>query len=104
MLFSLFTVLFALITSIHAVPLASPETRGASGECSPPEVEILSTEKQKQGPYLVSGARSDANPRGGKKAPDPMFEGNSHSHTLFRRRVVRQPLVRDLHIPIWRRP
>lgn len=60
------TLLFALITCIHAVPLASPETRGASGECSPPEVEILSTEKQKQGPYLVSGARSDANPRGGR--------------------------------------
>ncbi|KAL8671417.1 MAG: hypothetical protein Q9168_004090, partial [Polycauliona sp. 1 TL-2023] len=62
---SLPTLVLALCGFSHAIPLASPESVGAGGECSPPDVTIFSTEKQKQGPYLVSGARSDANPHGG---------------------------------------
>ncbi|KAL8804413.1 MAG: hypothetical protein Q9200_005845 [Gallowayella weberi] len=70
-------LLFGLLTFTHASPFASPEQRGASGECSEPDVEIINTEKQKQGPYLVSGARSDANPHGviATKTPRREFGG-----------------------------
>ncbi|KAL8850887.1 MAG: hypothetical protein Q9221_004200 [Calogaya cf. arnoldii] len=64
MLFSILPLPLALLTSIPASPLASPESVGAGGDCSPPDVEIFSTEEQKPAPYLVSGARSDANPHG----------------------------------------
>ena len=49
-----------------SAPRARPESPGADGTCSPPTYEIQSATKMKQGPYLVSGARSDANARGGE--------------------------------------
>lgn len=50
-----------------SAPRARPESPGADGTCSPPTYEIQSATKLKQGPYLVSGARSDANAGGGER-------------------------------------
>ena len=49
-----------------SAPRARPESPGADGTCSPPTYDIQSATKLKQGPYLVSGARSDANSGGGE--------------------------------------
>ena len=49
-----------------SAPRAQPESPGADGTCSPPTYDIQSATKLKQGPYLVSGARSDANAGGGE--------------------------------------
>ena len=61
-----------------SAPRARPESVGADGTCSPPTYEIQSATKLKQGPYLVSGARSDANAGGGELS---MIEA---SHLRFR--------------------
>ncbi|KAI4098544.1 MAG: hypothetical protein L6R37_006449 [Teloschistes peruensis] len=62
MLFSSFPLL-TLLTLSSALP--RPESVGAGGPCSDPELDVTSVTKVKQGPFLVSGARVDANPSGG---------------------------------------
>lgn len=46
--------------------MPSPESIGAGGECFEPVITVSSVEKVKQGPFLVTGARADANPGGGE--------------------------------------
>ncbi|KAL8951169.1 MAG: hypothetical protein Q9222_002829 [Ikaeria aurantiellina] len=62
---SISSFLLVAVGYVQAAPAASPETVGANGECPPPEIQVFSNEKVKQGPYLVAGARSDAGPHGG---------------------------------------
>ncbi|KAI4253101.1 MAG: hypothetical protein LQ352_003911, partial [Teloschistes flavicans] len=54
--------LLTLLTLSSALP--KPESVGAGGPCSDPELDVTSVTKVKQGPFLVSGARVDANPNG----------------------------------------
>ncbi|KAL8771234.1 MAG: hypothetical protein Q9203_003011, partial [Teloschistes exilis] len=61
MLFSSFPFL-TLLSFSSALP--RPESVGAAGPCSDPELDVTSVTKVKQGPFLVSGARVDANPSG----------------------------------------
>lgn len=60
----------SLILSLNGAALGAPrpkpDHRGADGTCSPPVIAISSAYKIKQGPSLVAGARSDANPDGGE--------------------------------------
>ena len=58
--------ILSLVGPALSAPRARPESPGADGTCSPPTYEIQSATKLKQGPYLVSGARSDANAGGGE--------------------------------------
>ena len=51
--------------TVLSLPRASPEDRGSDGTCSDPVIAVSTATKIKQGPYLVLGARSDANPGGG---------------------------------------
>ncbi|KAG8531863.1 uncharacterized protein KY384_003499 [Bacidia gigantensis] len=62
---SAFLSLFLCAFPVNCIPAALPETVGADGDCSPPDITVASVEKVKQGPYLVTGARADANPHGG---------------------------------------
>ena len=58
--------ILSLVGPALSAPRARPESVGADGTCSPPTYEIQTAKKLKQGPYLVSGARSDANAGGGE--------------------------------------
>ena len=64
-----------MILSLSGTALAAPQPRpeqpGSLGTCPTPEIAVSTATKLKQGPYLVSGARSDANPSansGGKQS------------------------------------
>lgn len=63
-LLSLTVLALSTIPAIIALPLASPETVGAGGECSRPTVKVNSVNKIKLGPFLVTGATTDASPGG----------------------------------------
>ena len=56
--------LLSLSLLASAAPVTSPETVGADADCFTPVITVTSATKLKQGPWLVSGARADANPNG----------------------------------------
>lgn len=61
-----FALLVGLCVAAPA-PAPAPEVPGANGQCERPIIYVDSVVKSgKQGPYLVSGARADANPNGGE--------------------------------------
>ena len=62
------SLILSLSGTAFAAPRPRPETKGADGTCSPPVLAVSTAVKLKQGPYLVAGARSDANANGGKEA------------------------------------
>lgn len=51
-------LLLAVYASVYGIPFAFPESVRASGDCSELEVEIMTTEQQRQGLYLILGVRS----------------------------------------------
>ncbi|MCJ1279342.1 hypothetical protein MMC21_007166 [Puttea exsequens] len=55
-----------LTLSVPILSAPRPESVGAGGPCTEPEIQVQNSQKLKQGPFLVSGARSDANPGGGQ--------------------------------------
>ena len=64
------SLILSLSGTAFAVPRPVPEQKGALGTCSTPVIAVSTAVKLKQGPYLVTGARSDANPNpknGGKQ-------------------------------------
>ena len=61
---SILPLLLSIIALASTAPIASPESVGADGDCFPPVITVTSATKLKQGPWLVSGARADANPNG----------------------------------------
>ncbi|KAL8690851.1 MAG: hypothetical protein Q9218_003801 [Villophora microphyllina] len=63
MMFSPSIPLLALLALSAALP--TPESVGAGGPCEDPTLDVSSVTKIKEGPFLVSGARVDANPNGG---------------------------------------
>ena len=74
--------ILSLVGPALSAPRARPESVGADGTCSPPTYEIQTATKLKQGPYLVSGARSDANAGGGELPP------TGASHSRFRSLIL----------------
>lgn len=61
------SLILSLSGTAFTAPRPRPESPGADGTCSPPVIAVSTATKLKQGPYLVAGARSDANPNGGKQ-------------------------------------
>ena len=70
---------FAFCAIVQAAPAPSPESVGAGGECFDPVITVSSVEKVKQGPYLVTGARADANPGGGKQNDSKQVENKANT-------------------------
>lgn len=67
-------MILSLSGTAFTAPSPRPESvKGAGGTCSPPSLAVTSANKLKQGPYLVSGARSDANPGGGKRKHEQLL-------------------------------
>ena len=79
--------LIIILSSLAIFSLSSaaprPETVGAGGTCEPPDVEVQGAVKFKDGPYLVTGARVDANPNGGKFLQETLHVQNSLSSRFF---------------------
>ena len=62
-----FSIAFAslqLFAAVMASPV--PESVGAGGECTKPDIKVSSVDKVKLGPFLVTGATTLANPNGGQ--------------------------------------
>ena len=70
------SLILSLSGIAFAAPRPVPEQKGALGTCSTPVIAVSTAVKLKQGPYLVTGARSDAN-------PNPSNGGNQSSVALL---------------------
>lgn len=67
------SLILSLCGAAFSAPRPRPEAPGADGSCTPPVIAISSSIKIQLGPFLVSGARSDANPGGGKQTEHRIF-------------------------------